>query len=230
MSQRDQRRSLLSEREGFTRIPDAGLGQNGQDATVNIPLTPVATLKGYDEKGDEVTRGRRGGAVRKASGDNDDGDSPLTAMGRFYDKVYNFSILTRYILLLVPPGILIAVPIVIGATVAPNARIGPACTTAHCELYNPRIVWFFTWIEIVWLGLWGSKLWAKFLPKLFQVLAGAVSPGVRKYSLAIKRLELPLTLVFWFLICLATFRPVSFPALHSIIRQLISHTDYDKQP
>ena len=45
-------------------------------------------------------------------------------MGKLYKRILNFSIITRYFLYLFPVGSLIAVPIVVGATAAPNARIG----------------------------------------------------------------------------------------------------------
>jgi len=61
----------------------------------------------------------------------------LNAMGKFYNKVLNFSLITRYFLYILPLGIALAIPIVIGATVAPNAKIG-----------GVRILWLFTWIEI----------------------------------------------------------------------------------
>ncbi len=88
-------------------------------------------------------------------------------------------------------------PIIIGAVAKQSATIG-----------GVRIVWFFTWVEIVWLSLWGSKTVAHYLPFIFRVLAGTVSSGVRKYSLVIKALEIPLSLVGWAVSSLATFLPL----------------------
>ena len=64
-------------------------------------------------------------------------DGALTTMGRIYNKILNFSLVTRYFLYILPLGALLAVPIAIGATVARTAEIG-----------GVRILWFFTWIEI----------------------------------------------------------------------------------
>jgi len=47
-----------------------------------------------------------------------------------------------------------------------------------------------------------------FLPKVFQILAGVVSSGTRKYALLIRSLELPLSLVGWSVTSLATFVPI----------------------
>ena len=63
-------------------------------------------------------------------------EGALTTMGKIYNKILNFSLITRYFLYILPLGIALAIPIIIGAVVAP-ARIG-----------GVRMVWFFTWLEI----------------------------------------------------------------------------------
>ncbi|KFY39482.1 hypothetical protein V494_03965 [Pseudogymnoascus sp. VKM F-4513 (FW-928)] len=120
--------------------------------------------------------------------------SVLTGMGKFYDKIVNFSIVTRYLVYVLPIAALIAIPIVVGATVAPDAKIG-----------GIRLLWFFVWIECVWLSIWIAKLFAKTLPYCFVFLCGVISPGTRKYALILKRLEIPLSLVGWAVASIATF-------------------------
>jgi hypothetical protein len=122
-------------------------------------------------------------------------------MGEIYTAILNFSVVTRYFLYVLPLAAIIAVPIVVGATAAKGAKIG-----------GVRIVWFFTWLEVVWLSLWVSKTVAHFLPIIFQFLCGIVSSGTRKYALILKALEIPISLVGWSVASLATFIPVSFPA------------------
>ena len=130
----------------------------------------------------------------------------LTQMGKVYNKVLNFSILTRYMVFIVPLAVLIAIPIIVGATAAKKAELG-----------GVRIVWIFTWVEVVWLSLWVSKIVARLLPAIFQFLCGIVSSGTRKYALVLKSLEIPLSLVGWALASLATFIPVRLPVPVSII-------------
>ena len=67
---------------------------------------------------------------------------------------------------------------------------------------------FFTWIEIIWLSIWVSKIVAHFIPRIFLTLAGVISSGVRKYALVIKALEFPLSIVGWAVTSLATFIPL----------------------
>jgi len=85
----------------------------------------------------------------------------------------------------------------VGATAAPGAKIG-----------GVRIVWFFSWIEIIWISLWASKIVAHFLPYVFQTIIGVVNSGIRKYAMVLKALEIPLSLVGWSVTSLATFMPI----------------------
>jgi hypothetical protein len=69
------------------------------------------------------------------------------------------------------------------------------------------------WLTVlVWLSLWVSKIFAHYVPVIFQFLVGVVSPGSRKYYLIIKALHIPLSLVGWMVASLLSFAAVSRPA------------------
>lgn len=210
-------------REGFQQLPrtNSSTMGNSKDATIDIPLTNVTSRTGarknetnslfpeyapqsvhqLDEKAGLFHRrvaGRRKVADKSTGRTGDDGEEDtLNQMGLLYKKILNFSIVTRYFLYVLPIAVLIAIPIVIGATAAKGAELG-----------GVRIVWIFSWIEIVWLSLWVSKLVAQALPWVFQFLCGIVSSGTRKYALVLKSLEIPLSLSGWALSSMATFIPV----------------------
>jgi hypothetical protein len=129
---------------------------------------------------------------------SDDEGTSLTTMGKIYDKIVNFSTITRYMVYVIPVGLVLAVPVVITATIAQNARIG-----------GVRMVWFWSWVEIVWFSVWISKLIAKAIPSIFMFLCGVVSSGTRKYALAIKNLEVPITLLGWTATSFATFQALT---------------------
>jgi small-conductance mechanosensitive channel len=194
------------------------------DATIDIPLTTVSSqsqtgarklgsspptsygaardlsLPNINEKSSRHHRGpggRRKKMEERERDNTDTEDGTLTSMGKLYNAVFNFSVITRYFLYVLPLALVIAVPIVIGATFAKEAAIG-----------GVRIVWFFTWVEVLWLSLWVSKLLAKYLPYIFQFLCGIVSSGTRKYSVILTALEIPLSLVGWALTALTTFVPL----------------------
>ncbi|KAL3470173.1 Mechanosensitive ion channel-domain-containing protein [Aspergillus californicus] len=124
-------------------------------------------------------------------------DGSVNRIGRFYQSVLNFSIVTRYMVYIAPLAALIAIPIIVGATAAENARIG-----------GVTLPWFFCWIEVVWVSLWVCKLVAKIIPYVFQFLCGIVSSGTRKYSLILRNLEIPITTVLWMVVSLVTFFPI----------------------
>ncbi|OOQ82354.1 serine/threonine protein kinase [Penicillium brasilianum] len=196
---------------------------NPHDVTIDIPLTATASrgqngarkwgshtgstvpINGFqDDNEKEPMRGpgrrrRQDSDINEATGKPADSpeDGSINRMGRIYQAIYNFSIVTRYMIYVVPIGILIAIPIIVGATVATNARIG-----------GVHISWFFTWIEVVWVSLWACKIFTKFIPYVFQFLCGIVSSGTRKYALILRALETPITIVLWSVISLVTFLPI----------------------
>ena len=199
---------------------------NPHDVTIDIPLTettsrgqtgarkwgsnttPVDSTTNTSEKGPIVGhhyhrgpggRRRTDTDINEMSGKPAEApeDGTLNRMGRFYQAVLNYSLITRYLIYVIPIAILIAIPIIVGATVAQDAKIG-----------GVHLYWFFTWIEIVWFSLWSSKIFARYIPYFFQFLCGIVSSGTRKYALILRALETPIALLLWAIISLVTFLPV----------------------
>lgn len=212
-------------KEGFQQLPNSSSNNmaNPKDATIDIPLATVNTRNGArrqdgnspndygqqqsfpDSRNEKTAFFKRRPAGRrrktKTNGNEkrgDDGEEDtMNQLGKIYKRILDFSIVTRYFLYVLPLAIIFAIPIIVDAT-----------ATDKKELGGVRVVWFFSWIEILWLSLWVSKLVAKTLPAVFQFLCGIVSSGTRKYMLVIKNLEMPLTLVGWTLTSLSTFIPV----------------------
>ena len=212
-------------REGFQQLQNDNSGEmtNPNDATIDIPLVKVnsrgqeglrrpatnssststyipPTAASSNEKQRPFHHGpggRRKKIERRGLESKNKDDGALTIAGKIYDKIFHFSIYTRYFVFVAPLALCIAVPIIIGATTARNATIG-----------GVRIVWFFSWVEVVWCSLWVSKLVAAWLPFVFTFLCGVVSSGTRKYALVITALEIPLSLVGWSLTALTTFVPL----------------------
>jgi hypothetical protein len=130
----------------------------------------------------------------------------VNGLGRLYNKVVAFSVVTRYFVYVLPVALLIAAPIVIFAVLNPRALLGNT---------GIRVYIFFTWIEIIWLSIWVSKLVAKAIPYVFMFLCGVVSSGTRKYALVLKAVEIPLSLVGWSVTCLVTFTALMQPSLNT---------------
>ncbi|KAL3424169.1 mechanosensitive ion channel [Phlyctema vagabunda] len=212
-------------RQGFQPLDNA----NGMSYENDIPLTQVRTggstgarRPGEGVLGDFATqptmndeekkgffeRGAGGKRRLKKAGSNtrvnSDGEGvSVNALGRFYNKVVNFSVVTRYFVYVLPVALLIAIPIIIGAVLEPNIRIG-----------GMRLYLFFLWIEIIWLSLWISKLVSKAIPYVFMALCGVVSSGTRKYAQVLRALELPLSFVGWAVTSLVTFTALTSARLN----------------
>jgi len=183
----------------------------------NIPLTPIRTASsatGARKMGegvmnvteysstsppsndDEKNGFFKGGAAGRRKGTKTmsrrgtDGESiQVNGLGRIYEKIVNFSVVTRYMIFVIPIALFLAVPIVALAVFykkETNANIG-----------GLKLYLFFVWIEIVWLSIWISKLLAKGMPFLFMFLCGVVSSGTRKYATIIQAVEIPLSLLGW---------------------------------
>jgi len=67
-----------------------------------------------------------------------------------------------------------------------------------------RLLGLFIWIEVVWVGLWVCKLIASALPIVFQGVCGLISTGIRKYSLVLTAVEIPVSLFLWTIVAYAT--------------------------
>lgn len=116
------------------------------DATIDIPLEQVpsngfppgarsdnpafAPLKEGNEQNDHLFTGRRRGpaaAFQKPGGaaGYDGEEDTITVMGRIYTKILNFSVVTRYLLYVLPLAACLAVPIIVGARpITDNPTIG----------------------------------------------------------------------------------------------------------
>ncbi|KAM7220856.1 Mechanosensitive ion channel domain containing protein [Rhypophila decipiens] len=127
----------------------------------------------------------------KRAGSSMTDETSLNAMGRLYNKIVSFSVVTRYLVYVVPVAILLGVPILILGLTGnrDNVDLGDGS--------RQTLFWLFVWIEISWLSLWVGKLVAHVLPPIFMFFCGVVSSGTRKYATVLRALEIPLSLFFW---------------------------------
>lgn len=211
--------SLRSPRaSGFHQLPLDHSRYDDMNYETDIPLTNVRTAgssTGGRRQGETIAQTmsqaplteeksglfKRGPAGRRKTkgierkGTNGE-EMHVNSLGRIYHKIINFSVVTRYLVYVLPIASLIAAPIVIYAVLKPDAKFANT---------GVRVYLFWTWIEVVWLSLWVSKLVAKAVPFVFMFLCGVVSSGTRKYAQILKAVEIPLSLVGWAVTSLVTF-------------------------
>ncbi|KAK2018946.1 mechanosensitive ion channel [Colletotrichum eremochloae] len=129
----------------------------------------------------------------------------VNAMGRFYNKITGASVVTRYLVYIIPIGLLLAVPLIVLPLVTDREDIIVGGRKGGKPLFD-----LFLWIEIAWLTLWAGKCVAWVLPHAFMFFCGVVSSGTRKYATVLQNLQIAFSLFFW---ALASWQ--SFQALFS---------------
>lgn len=160
------------------------------------------------------------GLKRKGTG----GEVERNALGRMYQKIVGFSVITRYMVYVVPVGILLAVPIVVLRVTDNQDKIYVGSGTPEDQqkgtMRGPTLFNLFLWIEITWLTLWAAKLVALLLPQLFMALCGIVSAGVRKYATVLRNMVIPFSLFFWALATWITFKNLFSDAIDAKNRNI----------
>ncbi|KAI8630822.1 serine/threonine protein kinase [Xylariaceae sp. FL1651] len=153
---------------------------------------------GNNEKHHFFHRGRRQ-AIKEERPKSEDGladnELSLNAMGRFYNRIIHASVVTRYLIYIVPITLLLAVPLIVLSVLDKTNDIPVGRGPKGEE--GPPLFDLFLWIEIGWLALWLGKLVAWLLAPVFMFLTGVVSPGTRKYAAVLRNLQIPLSLFFW---------------------------------
>ncbi|KAJ4306639.1 hypothetical protein N0V88_000003 [Collariella sp. IMI 366227] len=214
--------SLRSQKPASQRgfFPIAGSGDSTMTDLQDIPLQTVRShasstgarqhnMENMDEKHalfDKAVGGPGGGRRRihkdlaRAGSSNLTEEAKLNAMGRLYKKIVNFSVITRYLVYVVPVVLLLAIPIIVLPITGDKDRVRLGDGKRH------SLFLLFVWIEISWLTLWAGKLAAHFLPFLFMFFCGVISSGTRKYATVLRALEIPLSLFFWGLASWLSFK------------------------
>ncbi|KAK3678577.1 hypothetical protein LTR78_001875 [Recurvomyces mirabilis] len=171
-------------------MADLELGKKGNPnvtiTSIDSPTRPVLGRR-------KTSTGIDGEIIPDVKLGYDGEEDALTKVGNFLWKIHNASILTRYALYILPVAALLAIPLVLTATVYSGSAAG-----------GIRLLGLFIWFEVIWVGLWICKLVATIVPIVFQAVCGVVSTGIRKYSLVLQALEIPMSLFFWSILAWAT--------------------------
>ena len=161
-------------------MSDLEAGKKGANVTVTSVDSPQRPILGRRKT---TTDDANAAGTAQKSLLEEDG---LTKVGNFLWKIHSASVITRYALYILPVAMLLAIPLVLTATVYTNTTIG-----------DIRLLGLFIWIEMCWVLLWASKLLALAVPTIFQATCGVISTGIRKYTTVLMALEIPLSLFIW---------------------------------
>ncbi|KAK4042780.1 hypothetical protein C8A01DRAFT_13684 [Parachaetomium inaequale] len=207
------------EQRGFLPIS----GDSSNTEMQDIPLRTIKSnassttgtrrvnTEGMDEKhalfhkavGGPAGRRRVQKDLQRAGTTGSSEEASLNAMGRLYNKIIGFSVITRYLVYVVPVAVLLVIPIIVLPLTGDKDRIslgGPGAGHRH------SLFLLFLWIEISWLTLWAGKMVAHLLPFVFMFFCGVISSGTRKYATVLRALEIPLSFFFWGLASWLSFK------------------------
>ncbi|GKT87091.1 LOW QUALITY PROTEIN: serine/threonine protein kinase [Colletotrichum tofieldiae] len=143
-------------------------------------------------------RKKHGELGRQGTGGSD--EVKVNAMGRFYNKITGASVVTRYLVYIIPIGILLAIPLIV-LPITDHRKDILVGGSRGKPLFD-----LFLWIEIAWLTLWAGKCVAWVLPHAFMFFCGVVSSGTRKYATVLQNLQIALSLFFWALASWQSFQ------------------------
>jgi small-conductance mechanosensitive channel len=118
-------------------------------------------------------------------------------LGCMYERLWSIRAVLRWLRHFVPVAALLAIPVALFATIYWDYRAD-----------GIRLLGLFVWLEVLWGGLWVSKLIAMLMPALYVFVSGVVNSGVRKYHTVVRRIEKGLSVMFWTIIAYASSVPV----------------------
>ncbi|KAF8608825.1 hypothetical protein BDV93DRAFT_518874 [Ceratobasidium sp. AG-I] len=99
-----------------------------------------------------------------------EGDIPKNRVVRFYTYLLNLSIVTRWMLYIVPVAALLWIPGIVQLTAVPTANI-----------WSVLLKWWSIWFTVCWVGWWAALAVAMVLPVVLRNTLGVVAVGLRRY-------------------------------------------------
>ncbi|KAI0371035.1 hypothetical protein BV20DRAFT_942709 [Pilatotrama ljubarskyi] len=126
-----------------------------------------------------------------------DGDVPKNKLSKLYNYLLNVSIVTRWIIFIIPVLGLLWIPGILGFTKFPDTRI-----------YGVKLLLWSIWLSVVWLGWWSSLATFMILPKLLRNTVGVVILTVRKYSDWLEVLHRYAAFATWTIVIFVSYQPL----------------------
>ncbi|KAL6310327.1 Mechanosensitive ion channel-domain-containing protein [Sparassis latifolia] len=126
-----------------------------------------------------------------------EGDVPNNGFSKLYNYLLNASIVTRWIVFIIPVLGLLWIPGILGLTKYP-----------HATIWGVKLMWWSIWLTIVWCGWWGSLAAAMLLPHVARHTVGVVVVGARRYIEWLYALKRYVALFVWTLAVWISFQPL----------------------
>ncbi|KAL0955922.1 hypothetical protein HGRIS_002114 [Hohenbuehelia grisea] len=126
-----------------------------------------------------------------------DGDIPKNKLSKLYNYLLNVSIVTRWILFIVPVLAMLWIPGILGLTKFPNAHI-----------WNVKLLWWSIWLSVLWGGWWAALAMSLIAPSIIRRTVGLVAIGTRRYIDWMEVLHRYVALFAWTLSVWVSYNPL----------------------
>ncbi|KAJ7770227.1 Mechanosensitive ion channel-domain-containing protein [Mycena maculata] len=127
-----------------------------------------------------------------------DGDLPENSASKLYNYLLNVSIVSRWIMFIVPLLAVIWIPGILVLTK----------TTPHAEVWGIGLLWWSIWLSVCWGGWWTALATARILPRVIRRTVGVIAVGTRRYLDWLQVLSRYVALFGWSLAVFVSFNPL----------------------
>ncbi|KAF8326601.1 Mechanosensitive ion channel-domain-containing protein [Cantharellus anzutake] len=128
-----------------------------------------------------------------------EGDLPEGKLMKIYTFLLSSSIITRWIIFIVPIMALLWIPGILSVTSAPKATI-----------WHVRLLWWSVWFSIIWGGWWAALAFAMVLPHFLRGTFGVAAVSLHKYIDWLNALHRPVAFVAWSIAVFVTYNPIIY--------------------
>ncbi|KAG8689992.1 hypothetical protein FRC08_010714 [Ceratobasidium sp. 394] len=115
-----------------------------------------------------------------------EGDMPKNRLVRLYNYLLNLSIISRWILYIIPVLGLLWIPGIIQLTAVPKAN-----------MWSVLLKWWSIWFSVCWAGWWAALAVSMALPVVLRNTLGVVIVGLRRYIDWLTALERYMAFFAW---------------------------------
>ncbi|THH18467.1 hypothetical protein EUX98_g8949, partial [Antrodiella citrinella] len=126
-----------------------------------------------------------------------DGDTPKNTFMRVYTYLINVSIVSRWILFVIPVLAILWIPGVLGITKFPNS-----------EVWGVKLVWWSVWLSVIWVGWWAALAFSMILPHIGRYTLGVVAVASRRYIDWLEALHRYIAILGWMFAVWVSYQPL----------------------
>ncbi|KAH6914006.1 Mechanosensitive ion channel-domain-containing protein [Coprinopsis sp. MPI-PUGE-AT-0042] len=126
-----------------------------------------------------------------------DGDTPKNKVSKLYHFLLNVSIVTRWILFIVPVLGILWIPGILSITTFPKATV-----------WSVKLLWWSIWLSVAWGGWWAALAICRIAPTIIRSTLGVVAVGTRRYIEWMAALHRYIALFAWSLVIWIAWKPL----------------------